>query len=507
MNKTAKTSLLLAAVLTAVLCVSCGEAEQMDAAVTTGGTETAVTEAETDLADVILDAIPEGTDFGGKEIRIRINEYDQTQYDSDVFMRGPEEADGDVVHDAILARNQAVEERLNVTFTYGEVSLAYNEVYNDIQKIIMAGDDVYDMYVDQQSSLLKVAANNMLYNVYRSDANDFSQNYWWDDYMEQIQISSEARYLLAGDYFLDVIEVASAIFFNKNMFASNYESADELYQMAFDGKWTIDALGVYIKDFSVDVDGNGTLNEGDTFAMNLSRNYMDAQCWGSGIDFMTRGEDGFPVINMFDERATSLMEKIVTNYIEPGTTYNYATVSGVTEAEYYQNQRKAFANRELLFLNDYLAAVKDLRDMPDDYGILPVPKLDETIPEYRSISHDTALVGGIPTTCPEPDTVLTVVEALCSMSHHTTMTTYFESAMKVKYARDESSARMIDLLHDSITQSFPYAYTSQMGDYYEVFRSLFDQKSAAYPTTIAKKEKAINKALQKLIDAYLEIEE
>ena len=218
---------------------------------------------------------------------------------------------------------------------------------------------------------------------------------------------------------------------------------------------------------------------------------------------MVRGEDGYPVMNLDDPLITTAMEKILTNYFEPGKTYDFNT-GGVSEAEYYQNQRKAFSDQKLLFLNDYLAAVKDLRDMKDDYGILPIPKADESVDAYRTVSHDTALLGGIPTTCPEPEKVCTVLEALCSMSHNTTMVTYFESAMKVKYARDESSSKMIDLLHDSITTSFPYAFAGQLNNYHEVFRELFDKKSAAYVTSYEKKRKSIDKALTKLITAYEE---
>ena len=506
MKHTRKTAALMAMLLLAAACTAaCGDAQGQTPTQTTSPVTDAVTEAVTEEAEkIILDAIPEGTDLGGKQIRIRINTFDQTQFGSEIFMMGPEEADGDIVHDAILERNQMVEERLNVEFTYEIVDFTYDKVYPDLQKIIMAGDDVYDLIIDQQYGMLKIAADNMLFNFNNSDVNDFSQVYWWEEYMDELQLNENARFLVAGDYFLDVVEVASAIFFNKAMYQSHYEDPNELYQLAFDGKWTIDALGTYVKEFSQDIDGNGSLNDGDVFAMNLSRNYMDAQVFGSGVTFMERGEDGYPVLNLEDPLITTVMEKIVENYIEPKTTFNFGTVAGVTEAEYYQNQRKAFADQKLLFLNDYIAAVKDLRDMKDDYGILPIPKVDESIDKYRSVSHDTALIGGIPTTCPDPDKICTVLEALCSMSHNTSMKTYFESAMKVKYARDESSSQMIDLLHDSITQSFCYAFASQINDYHEIFRSLFDSGKASYTTSYAKKQKAIDKLYDKMKTAYEE---
>lgn len=501
------TAALLCLLLTAVPVVTaCGDAAKSPDNVSKNTDPvSAETEAVTeDPANRILDKIPEGTDFGGLEIRIRCNDFDQTQYEAELFVKGPDEADGDIVHDAILARNQKVEERLNVKFVYQVESYTYDQVYQPTQKLIMSGDDVYDLFVDQQYGLLKVAADNMLYNFKDNGINDFSQNYWWDEYMDQLQLGADARFIVAGDYFLDVVEVASAIFFNKAMYESHYEDSEELYQLAFDGKWTIEEFGKYIKEFYSDVNGDGKVDDGDLFSMNLSRNYMDAQVFGSGVQFMSRDKDGYPVLNMKDEKIANLMEIIKLNMFEPETTFNFATVSGVTEAQYYQNQRTSFANRQMLFLNDYLAAVKDLRDMKDDYGILPIPKMDESVDAYRSVSHDTAQVGAIPTTCQNADKVCTVLEALCSMSHNTTMQTYFEQAMKVKYARDEKSSEMIDLLHDSITSNFVYAFGPQMNNVYEIFRAMFDSKSSDYASRYAKMEKTVEKQLEKAITAYKE---
>lgn len=490
--------MLFAILLLQTACASESVGGETDTADTA---QTPVTEsAEPDPDAVILDRLPADTDFGGKQIRIRINTFDQTQYDAELFMKGPEEADGDIVYDAIIERNNMVAERLNVEFVYDISNFAYDGVYPDLEKIIMAGDDVYDIIAEQQYGMLLAATNNLLYDFYDSDINDFSQIYWWEEYMEQIQLNLDARYIVAGDYFLDVVEVASAVFVNKNMYEQHYESLDTLYQLVFDGKWTIDALGQYIKDFSIDVNGDGKLAPGDVFAMNFSRNSMDAFTFGSGISFVERGEDGFPVLNAENPAISDFTERFAALYFEPGTTYDFNV--GVTEAEYYRNQRTAFASRELLFLNDYLAAVKNLRDMEDNYGILPIPKMDESVDAYRTLSHDTAIVGGIPTTCPEPEIGCTVLEALCSMSHNTTMRTYFESAMKVKYARDEASSQIIDLLHDSITMNFCYAFSPQINAYMPIFRQLFDAKASNYTTKYAAIKSGVEAKLEELIETY-----
>lgn len=52
-----------------------------------------------------------------------------------------------------------------------------------------------------------------------------------------------------------------------------------------------------------------------------------------------------------------------------------------------------FSSGNTLFIgNGMLVDAGNLRDMEDDYGILPHPKFDEAQEQYRSLVHDQALL-------------------------------------------------------------------------------------------------------------------
>ena len=77
--------------------------------------------------------------------------------------------------------------------------------------------------------------------------------------------SQQENYLLAGDFFLDIIRSAHAMYVNKDLFKERYESADELYEHVNNMTWTQEVFQGYIKDFYQDVNGDGKPDDGDIY--------------------------------------------------------------------------------------------------------------------------------------------------------------------------------------------------------------------------------------------------
>ena len=96
--------------------------------------------------------------------------------------------------------------------------------------------------------------------------------------------------------------------------------------------------------------------------------------------------------------------------------------------------------------------------MDIEFGILPYPKMDEAQENYITSSHDTANVGAIPMTCGKADTMGAVLEVLARESAEDVVPAYYETALKVKYARDDQSSRMLDIIRYNISEVFPIAF-------------------------------------------------
>ena len=236
--KTQRTlTFLLAALMAAgtFTFASCGADTPADVQTQADSDATGTVEEVTEEPDPFADF-----DFGGEEIRILVsaNDYDG-RGSSNYAIKHEEEESGDVVKDAVYKRNMNVEDLLNVKFVFTDNEDDYTAIPKTINKFVTAGDDAYDLIIHDLFPLATLSVQNTFLNVFDIQHLDFSKDYWYDSYMSGISFASEdQRYLLAGDYFLDILRTAHAIYFNKEMFNRMFESADELYAHVDNGTWT-----------------------------------------------------------------------------------------------------------------------------------------------------------------------------------------------------------------------------------------------------------------------------
>ena len=165
-------SMLLAALLTVPAFASCGDTTGAESTDSTAA-DTAAVESETvdpDDPSQIKDSLPEGLDFGGKTFRIsNANEAHQIYYEES------EELAGDVVNDAVMRRNLAVEERLNITLQHDPYNDSWDSVADSIRRIVMAGDQTYDLFMGHQTGVTQLLSDNCFVNTFDLEHLDFSQ--------------------------------------------------------------------------------------------------------------------------------------------------------------------------------------------------------------------------------------------------------------------------------------------------------------------------------------------
>ncbi|MFA6947654.1 MAG: hypothetical protein WCQ72_01595 [Eubacteriales bacterium] len=496
-------SLLLIAALLISFSASCGQgAANAPAGTSSTPAEdtTAVTTAETDMQSQRAntpDSLP-ALDFDGLEIRLYVDDSNHDYTGLNKYFQGPEELTGDVVYDTVIERNRKVEERLNVKFQYHEVSYTYDAVTSPVRKMILAGEDAYDIMVEQQWGCAKVVAEGLFLNAFDGKYFDFSQPWWWNEHMNNAAIGSDKRFMLAGDYFLDIFRSSYIIYFNKMLYENSFGTTDDLYNLVFDGGWTMEKFGKYSSDIYTDLNGDAVKNEGDIFGFTTSTSaIVDHFVYGTDVKFTERDDNGLPVLVMDNDRAYQLADMLYKLSYENDGVKLY-TDDGVLRKE----QEPLFMSDQLLFLPYSIGAADILRDMVNDFGMLPFPKLDDLQENYKVIGHDTSLTGFIPATCTHLDEVSAVLEALCAESYRTVMPAFYETALKVKYARDDKSSQMIDLIHDSVSSEFIYIYSPVLNDIGTFYRSLVSGKTADFASAYKKKEAGTQKKLDSLIEAY-----
>ena len=490
------TALTLALLLALSSCAAQSGEEPAQTDPLSGGdaadAQTAGDEAEAEET-VLKDGVPDTLKYDGATIRIFVS---NGSGQNEEMYAGQGELTGDVENDAVIQRNTTAEDRLDIDLEYvGEPTGAWDTIGGILTRFVMAGDTTYDMYLGNEYGHVNLITVGGLQNVNTLEYIDFDKPWWNVGYMDEMMIGNDARYFLAGDYIIETIRMAHTLFFNKNFYEDAFGNKDEMYDWVLDGTWTMDRLAQVCEAAYVDLNNNGVSDPDDRlgYITYLAAASVDPFAYLGDVPYSVHDDDGYIVLNLMSDQAVTLGEKVVSFFHQPGSVFQMSeNVSG-----------KVFREGRSLFLGlQSLGTAKWYRDMEDDYGFLPYPKLDETQRAYHSLVADNALIGSVPSASQNLDKIGAVLEVLSSETWRTVMPAWYETSLKIKYSRDNVAAQIIDLIHDSTTTNFIYAYSNPLSGTGQIMRGMVADNNTDYASAVAKKEKVSKKSLEKVIAAY-----
>ena len=132
---------------------------------------------------------------------------------------------------------------------------------------------------------------------------------------------------------------------------------------------------------------------------------------------------------------------------------------------------------------------------------MPCPKWDEAQEEYHTLVDGSHQALAVPTTVVNTDMVGAVTEVLNAESWKTVIPAYYDVALKVKATRDNESVEMIDMVANSRKFDFGYIYDGWEGASF-ILSGLISSKDTDFESTYAKKEKAIVKHYEEVIEFF-----
>ena len=454
-------------------------------------------------------------DFKGATFTIQtsINVDTASFNSSNYLIQGADEVTGDKASDSALQRNKKVETDLNIKLRYLESDYEYSEVGSQIRELIKSGaEGIYLIINDVQTARLSSEGSfhDALYGKYF----DFSQPYWYDKFMETSSLNTNTRFLLAGDYFIDVIRHSHCLLMNKDYYTEIGCDPNEIYQMVRNGDWTLDALYTIITGGEdgahptyQDIQGNHKRDRRDKWGLVLWQWWGPMIPWLTTSDpgYITRTAEGYPEITVNNERTLLMCEKLMALFNADETAVGIHNDNQDTIDNFVEGNILFLTYQRLGSLESEIFASTTL-----DLGVLPYPKLDEFQENYISTIHDTTEVGFIPSTVSfqELDYVSAVVEYLSQITAETVTQKYYESTLKIRYARESDNADMIQIIHDSYGNAFPLIW--EFGDSNIFTTGLYNSIStnqSVFSSYYRANEVSAKASLQKLIDEYETIRE
>ncbi len=473
-------SLLL---LAAMLLASCGSETGDETTVPSGSDETTAESAQTDRLDELG-----ARDFGKRKFLI----LDAHDYPQNTMNRPRDDRQGDVLNDAVYARDIRISERYNCTIEYlltengrsGCEALARN---------YLAGDyycDIISSTVSDSGTLRSLMAQSMLTDLNSIEYLSFDKP-WWSQLINQNLTLGGRAFFAAGDILADMYTSPSILVANLKLL-EQYTPEVDIYELVSDGKWTIDEMLGYSK-FNNDLDGDNklhTLNDffgyiGDSTGYMLSTNSFLVGC---GIN-ITKADGDKLSMNLMNDRVIEVIDKVAQ--LVPHESMD-------DRSDYIVH---TFKEDRAIFTQTYMGDVKNnLRSMESDYIILPFPKYDENQDTYRNLVNGwSSCFMAIPDNT-NVDEVGFFAEALCYDAYVNVRPAVYDNLLKTKLARDERSTNMIDIIYAGLYIDFG-AICNFGGTNSALSDAVY--KGAALASGLASKQSAADKAIEEFTASWM----
>ncbi len=450
-----------------------------------------------------------GIRYNGRSLNIQ-NSIDQAtaaMTSSNAYIEGSEEVTGDAALDSAIRRNNSVEELLDVDLVFSPVAYNYGDVPAEMRQLVLSGDATYQLIINDIWGCMPLTAEGIFRNVASGGSVfDFSEPWWYDDFMSDISLDTDRISCLAGDFFLDHLRNTHCLVMNKTVYSDLYGDPDAVYQSVLDDDWTIDDYNRLADGAYLDLDGDGEVGPNDQFGSIGHTMWSCCIPWLIAGDpgYIERDEDGHPVLTVDNENSYTLAEKLCHLYASDATVFTPDDDGAPTV--------KLASGQALFLLGSRLGSLESggLRGMEADLAVLPYPKRDDTQATYVSAIHDTTEIGFIPATVGDADMpfLSTVIEVLCRETNRQVLPVYYESSLKIKYTRDKLSGQMIDIIHDHYGSGFALTWSVSLGDYllYSTLYNCIAENSTHLASKLKSQKKQANAKLAALIEQVERLE-
>lgn len=443
---------------------SCADSTQQP-----NNTETNPEESTTAQPEVTYDF--EGNDFNIIGIHGAMNNF------------ADEEQTGDVLNDTLVERDRKVQEKLNVTLNYTVMS-GDSEVATYVQNSVLAGTNDYNMLCGSAIKLSSLGVNDILYDINEIDEIKTDSPEWSTLVAQSCNLNGKL-YFLCGDILPVLYTIPGCIFMNCTA-ASEYNiTKDEVYEVVESGKWTLDKLISYTKNKFYDLNDNSVISSTDddyigylSCAGPLATGVLMV---GAGMNLCTDTSNG-TTVELMNEKTLALIDKMKTLFGE---------YTANTDSDSFH---KTFRENRTIFAQHYTSsAFTRYRDVESDFAILPMPKYDEKQENYRNMMNPWGAAFVAFPNYIDSEYVGIVTQTMAEISYEELRPVVYETCFKVKGARDDKSAEMLDLIFNNlyVDNNAIYDFGSSMST---LSSALFEGKelASAWASIEAKIQSDIN---------------
>ena len=443
---------ILSLVLLALIIsqTACGAEQQgtADTDAQTSADDTGTTDETTTVGFEYPDVNYDGAEF-------RILNFDQL-WNMYIHLDSPE-IDGEVLNDAVYARNRKVEQKLGckiVEKTFeNDTANTLSRITDHAKTSIMSGEDEYDVMMLPVSEAPDLITGGYLQDLKSMPEFKFDGE-WWDQEIIGATTFDNRLYFASGAANLMAFDSMWCLFFNENM-AENHQ-LDMPYDLVREGKWTIDEATKYAKavaHLNGDESWKWSKDGKCVYGISSHQNSPEHFWFSAGEFTLDVDKKGEPKFILGSDRFYGVMDKLAVLLDgKEGTTLKANNTDFDADNGGYVY---VFTTGRSFFMTGEIKAAQLMRDMTDTFGIVPFPKYDESQSQYYTSLVSQLFYMTIPSTNTNTSRTATIYEALTHESYLSVIPTYYSNVVEQKGLRNDDSIEMLEIVTKNIV---PFYY-------------------------------------------------
>lgn len=353
-----------------------------------------------------------------------------------------DELTGDSVSDAVFNRNRDIEKKLNFTLEI----IQSDDTTADLIKTVSAGSDEYDAAYTLSDNMQSNITGGYFMNILDIPEIDMSDEWWDPSFNDDLTISGKYLYQASSAFNPGGFVRSVAIAFNKNMLEKN--GLDMPYELVRSGKWDYDAMRTYAAACA-DLNGDDDFKSGTNAVFGTTTHPGWVNVTSTGADGLVQKNDkGELYYAGVSEKLINALDKMAGVFSGNGMILN--TYECVEE----------FMKDRALFVVTAIGNIGAMRDMNSEYGMIPVPKFDQSS-DYTS-PMGSAFLLGIPVTNTHTGETAKALDALSRAGYETVLDKFFES-LCYKGLRDDDSIGMMEIINAARSADLGYTFGWTVG--------------------------------------------
>ena len=415
--------------------------------------ETGIFPPETDCledarnkAEKVLGKDFEDADLGGEEFILVIAD------DTEIYMQAEQEKS---YLRAVDIQSELISEQLRCNMIIKQPD--YSVFLTEAKAAKNSGLFYADLVCVPQKALGYMRANDMVANLNSLYGDVFVEDYF--DQNSKVQSSGNNSYYgIAGK---GCVTPASygCVYFNKKL-TDSYGITDSIYASVEDGSWTLDKM----YEFRMLCNKDSEDNEDITVACASKSSNIVCELFGSsGMKYMETGLSVVPSVADNGERFASFVNKMKSVFSDRTFVY------GEDMMLYFENGSSLF----------YIDTLENSDIIKGAYGLMPLPKFDESQDRYYTFCNGNAKIFAVLNTNDHPQNVPMVLNAINDSAQ--IITEGWARDLLEYVLRDSKSYHIAKMIFENASYDFAYMF----GD---------DYQSVAQSTYIALDNAVVTKA-------------